>query len=55
VSAFVYNTAVIIFSGYILVRVIVFSIVSAGRLIGRAGERIALWRLRRSAGKRRLS
>jgi hypothetical protein len=46
-SAFVYNTAVVAFSSCIVVPAIVFSIVGAAQLIGRAGERLGLWGPRR--------
>jgi hypothetical protein len=42
VRAFLYNTAIVAFSSFVVVTAIVFSIVGAARLIGRAGERLGL-------------
>jgi hypothetical protein len=47
VTAFLYNTAHIVFNSNILVPLIIFSIVGAAWLIGRTSERIRLWRPRR--------
>jgi hypothetical protein len=44
VSAFVYNSTAILVSGYILMPVIIIAVVGAAWLVGRAGERIGLFR-----------
>jgi hypothetical protein len=54
-TAFLYNISVALMGGYILVPAIVFSIVGAAWLIGRAGKALGSWRPRRFAKKRRQS
>jgi hypothetical protein len=50
VSALAYNMIIILFSSYILVPTIVFSVVGAAWLFGRAGERIGLLKVSRAKG-----